>query len=138
MTIEEVFKEGLRLTREAMGLPKGNLDIKGTDIPVLAAYTLFNARSKGKDTHPDFPTQGPQYAKLLILRAFAKGEHAMKPVVLKTLKLLKAIHDDRENAGALIPGPLNSREIVLLAPATLAQLNQAIEEAEQHTAPEEA
>lgn len=62
----------------------------------------------------------------------------MKPVVLKTLKLLKAIHDDRENAGALIPGPLNSREIVLLAPATLAQLNQAIEEAEQHTAPEEA
>lgn len=39
MTIEEVFKEGLRLTREAMGLPKGNLDIKGTDIPVLKART---------------------------------------------------------------------------------------------------
>jgi hypothetical protein len=50
-----------------------------------------------------------------------------KDTVLNALMLLKAIHDNREAAGAVIPGPLQSKEIVLLAPMTLKQLNEAIE-----------
>jgi hypothetical protein len=79
MTIEEAFREGLRLTREAMGLPKVDIDIKGTDIPLLAAYNLFNARAQGKETHEDFPTQGPLYAKALILRAYATPQRKTPP-----------------------------------------------------------
>ncbi len=71
MTVDEAFKEGMRLAREALGLPKGDLDLKGTDIALLAANTLFNARAHDKTDHPDFPTQGPLYAKALILRAYA-------------------------------------------------------------------
>jgi len=51
----------------------------------------------------------------------------MSDTVLNTLMLLKAIHDNREAAGAVIPGPLGSKEIVLLAPKTLEQLQAAID-----------
>ena len=71
MTTEDAFKEGIRLVREAMGLPKGDLDIKGTDVPVLAAYNVFVKRVKGVESHPDFEKQGPEFAKRLIIAAYA-------------------------------------------------------------------
>ena len=73
MTIKEAFKDGLRQAREALGLPPDQ-NIRGTDIPLLAAYTLFNARALGKEHDERFPEQGPAYAKALIIRCYAKGE----------------------------------------------------------------
>jgi len=61
-----------------------------------------------------------------------------KDTVLNALMLLKAIHDNREAAGAVIPGPLQSKEIVLLAPMTLKQLNEAIAAERQRIQADEA
>ncbi len=86
MTIEEAFHEGLRQVREAMaqrGLPVEE-GIKGTDIPLLAAYTLFNAKAKGKEHDERFPEQGPAYAKALILRAYATPQKKTAPEEDKT------------------------------------------------------
>lgn len=67
LTVDAAFREGLRLVREK-GLPA-----KGTDVPVLAALKVFEARSRGKETDARFAVQGPQYACRLILEAFAVG-----------------------------------------------------------------
>lgn len=67
MTIEDAFRAGLESVR-ASGLPA-----KGNDIPVLAAHSVFTTRANGKEHDPRFPTDGPVYARKLILEAFARS-----------------------------------------------------------------
>ncbi len=71
MTIDEAFKEGMRLVREAMNLPPDK-DIKGNDIACLAAWSVFQKACKGKEHDERFAEQGPLYAKKLILTAYSK------------------------------------------------------------------
>lgn len=67
LTIDAAFKEGLRLVREA-GLP-----LKGGELPLLAAWFIFEKKAELVFGDPRFDEQGPLFAKQLILRAFAGG-----------------------------------------------------------------
>jgi hypothetical protein len=66
MSVDEAFKQGLALVREA-GLPA-----QGGDIQVLAAWFVFEKACKGKEFDPRFPEEAPLYAKWLILIAYSK------------------------------------------------------------------
>jgi hypothetical protein len=67
MDVESAFKAGLALVREA-GLPA-----RSGDIQVLAAYSVFVKAARGLEADPRFRTDGPVYAKRLILVAYSKG-----------------------------------------------------------------
>ncbi len=67
MTVEEAFRRGLELVREA-GLPA-----KGTDRAVIAAETVFRKRATPVQADPRFPADGPIFAKKVILEAYAAG-----------------------------------------------------------------
>lgn len=64
---EQAFKAGLELVRQD-GIPA-----KGNDIAVLAAYNVFSRHAAGKECDPRFEAEGPQYARRLIIMAFARG-----------------------------------------------------------------
>jgi hypothetical protein len=72
-TADDAFREGMRLARVAMGLPRGGTDIRGSDAAVIAAHSAFCSRAAGKEDDPRFAEQGPAYAKSLIIRAYAAG-----------------------------------------------------------------
>ncbi len=65
MTIDMAFLAGLASVRES-GLPA-----KGSDVPVLAALAVFTTRACGKEHDDRFPTDGPAYARKLILEAYS-------------------------------------------------------------------
>jgi hypothetical protein len=67
MTIDEAFRAGMKLVREA-GLP-----IKGTDAAVIVALRIFESDCRGKDTNdPRVAEQAPIHAKRLIIRMLAR------------------------------------------------------------------
>ncbi len=72
LTAEQAFTAGLDMVKAA-GLPAS-----GKDIPVLAAYRVFIRKSRGLETDDRFATDGPLYAKKLILTAYA---HAPTPAM---------------------------------------------------------
>ncbi len=67
MTVDEAFKRGLQLVRDA-GLPA-----RGGDVAVLAAWNVFDRQCKGLEHDDRFPVQGPLQAKRLILIAYSRG-----------------------------------------------------------------
>ena len=67
MTIEAAFLAGLASVR-ASGLPA-----KGNDVAVLAARAVFEKRARGKEFDDRFPTDGPLYARRVILDAYSLG-----------------------------------------------------------------
>lgn len=72
MTVDEAFKEGMRLVREVMNLPPEKA-IRGSDIACLAAYNVFVRRCRGKESDERFEADAPLYAKRIILEAYSKG-----------------------------------------------------------------
>ena len=67
MLTQEAFIAGLQMVREA------GLAAKGNDTAVLAAGRIFEKVAAGKEHEERFAKEGPQYAKQLILLAYANG-----------------------------------------------------------------
>lgn len=66
MTVDEAFKAGLALVRDA------GMNAKGNDMAVLVAHSRFQTECKRIDTMDErFPTQGPLHARKLILLAYS-------------------------------------------------------------------
>ncbi len=61
MTIQEAFIGGMRLVRES------GFEIRPTEPAALVAFGQFEKAANGKDSDPRFATEGPKFAKRLIL-----------------------------------------------------------------------
>jgi hypothetical protein len=69
MTVDQAFKVALKLVRDA------GIAVQASEVPVLAAWNVFEKRSKGLEFDPRYVQDGPQFAQRLILEALMAAEN---------------------------------------------------------------